>query len=78
MSKADEMFKGLGYRMDIGEEYGLIRYNKDENKFIRFMIANKEIEANKIEPNGDLWILDINMELLQAINEKCKELGWIE
>lgn len=76
MSKADKMFEELGYRIDIGEEYGLIRYNKDENKFIRFMIENKEIEANKIEPNGDLWILDINMELLKAINEKVKELGW--
>lgn len=78
MTNADKMFEELGYKIDIREEYGLIRYNKDENKFIRFMLENKEIEANKIEPNGDVWILNINIELLQAINEKCKELGWIK
>lgn len=78
MSKADEMFEKLGYIEDIGSDYGLIRYNKDDKCFIRFMLEDKEIEANKITSDGNVWILDINMKLLQAINEKVKELGWNE
>ena len=74
MSKADEMFLNLGYIEDIGSDYGLIRYNKDDKCFVRFILENKKIEANKIEPNGDLWILSIDMKLLQAINEKVEEL----
>ena len=78
MSKADEMFKELGYIKDINVDYGLIRYNKDDKCFIRFMMDTEEIETNKISSDGSVWILDINMSLLQAINEKVKELGWNE
>ena len=77
MSKADEMLEELGYIKDIDVDYGLIRYNKDDKCFIRFMMDTEEIETNKISSDGNVWILDINMNLLQAINEKCKELGWI-
>ncbi|MBR6688787.1 MAG: hypothetical protein IKL68_02085 [Clostridia bacterium] len=77
MSKADEMFKELGYIKDINVGYGLIRYNKDDKCFIRFMMDTEEIETNKISSDGSVWILDINMSLLQAINEKVKELGWL-
>lgn len=78
MSKADEMFEELGYIKDINVDYGLIRYNKDDKCFIRFMMDTEEIETNKISSDGSVWILDINMNLLQAINEKVKELGWNE
>lgn len=76
MSKADEMFNELDYKKDIDVEYGLIRYNKEDEKYIRFIIEDKVIEANSIE-NNDVWILSIDMKLLQAINEKVKELKWI-
>ena len=72
MSKADEMFEKLGYIKDINVDYGLIRYNKDDKCFIRFIMDTKEIETNKISSDGSVWILDINMNLLQAINEKVK------
>lgn len=74
---ADEMLNELGYIKDIDVDYGLIRYNKDDKCFIRFMMDTEEIETNKISSDGNVWILDINMELLQAINKKCKELKWI-
>lgn len=78
MSEADKLFEGLGYIKDIDISYGMIRYNKDNSCFIRFMIEDKEIEANKIAANGAVWILSISMDLLKVINLKCKELGWIE
>ena len=71
---ADEMFSELGYVKDINVGYGLIRYNKDDKCFIRFMMNIEEVETNKISSDGSVWILDINMDLLQAINKKCKEL----
>ena len=71
---ADEMLNELGYIKDIDVDYGLIRYNKDDKCFIRFIMDTEEIETNKISSDGSVWILDINMELLQAINKKCQEL----
>ena len=78
MTKADAMFEELGYAKDIDVDYGLIRYNKDDKCFIRFMMDTEEVETNKISSDGSVWILHINMDLLQAINEKVKELGWNE
>ena len=75
MSKADDMFKELGYEIDIGDIYGLIRYNKNDNSYIRFMLEDKCIEANTII-NNEIFVLSVDMELLKAINEKVKELGW--
>lgn len=74
MSKVDEMFNQLGYKKDIEARYGLIRYNKEDEKYIRFIIEDKAVEVNSIE-NNNVWILSIDMKLLQAINEKCRELG---
>lgn len=76
MNKADDMFKKLGYVIDIGDIYGLIRYNKDDNSYIRFMLEDKCVETNTILDN-EIFVLSVDMELLQAINEKCKELRWL-
>lgn len=77
MSKADEMFEKLEYKIDINIEYGLIRYNKQDKYFIRFLIIDKTIETNSIVDN-EIYTLSVDMELLQAINEKCKELEWLD
>lgn len=77
MSKADEMLGELGYKKDIHVDYGLIRYNKNDENFIRFIIEDKAVEVNSIE-NNDVCILSIDMRLLEAINEKCRELGWLD
>lgn len=47
MTKADAMFEKLGYAKDIDVDYGLIRYNKDDKCFIRFMMDTEELEKNK-------------------------------
>lgn len=68
MSKADEMFDELGYKK---YEYNKrIEYlSREKSQAIIFHQDRKEIEQ-----------LDsiINILELQAINEKVKELGWLE
>ena len=76
MSKADKMFGKLGYKIDIEDVYGLIRYNKDDNSYIRFMIEDKCVETNTIVDN-EIFVLSCDMKLLKAINQKCKELKWL-
>lgn len=75
MSKADEMFEKLGYIEDIGSIFGLIRYNNDNRNYIRFVIEEKTVDMNSIIDN-EISTLSIDMKLLDAINQKCKELRW--
>lgn len=74
---ADEMFKELGYKIDINC-LDIIRYAKhieDKDYYIKFYLDDKDFDCNMIIDNG-LFPLPINEKLLQAINKKCKELGW--
>lgn len=75
MSKADEMFKKLGYK------------KKSNNKFFKEYVLKKQyvvyrivfcIEQKCIEfcNDSDGYFTRFNGEELQAINEKVKELGW--
>ena len=70
MSKADEMFKNIGYAKRIetieNEKLTLVEYNK-ENKY---SIIFKEITKETILDG----FRGIELEELQAINEKVKEL----
>lgn len=78
MSKADKMFEELGYKKYTSDD--CIMYMKDLF-MITFIIPNKRFITEykqgdynfpKIRP------FEISMQELQAINEKCKELKWIE
>lgn len=65
---ADEMFEEIGYNKTIYKD--CIEYRKRINKdvkYITFWIHTKTVENHQ----------EINMQELQAINKKCKELGWI-
>ena len=70
-SKADEMFKELGY--DRREElYGkslltIKYYNLGNLPDITFDKQKRTVRTSE----------NISVSLLQAINEKCKELKWI-
>lgn len=69
MSKADEMFKELGYERKIYQD-------TDELFELRYENQGKEIWFDKCrEEVGSLS--GIGIKELQAINEKCKELKWI-
>ena len=71
MSKADEMFKKLDYIEHYKHTDNEV-YRTDSShclgKTIIFQYKNKRICMPQI----------INMQELQAINEKVKELGWNE
>ncbi len=73
MSKADEMFDKLGYKIRDNDCY--LEYRKDSENIIYFHNNNQTfIKIGKYEGMCD----DITMQELQAINEKCKELGWLQ
>ena len=70
MSKADDMFKELGYEKHsskVHERYDL--YSLDDEHLIKIVFNNK---ARRLAIHCDGKALD--MQELKAINEKCKEL----
>lgn len=76
MSKADEMFKELGYKR-LSKKYNknMILYEnenmlKDYKIIIYFSLTDKKIQFSPY--------YRYSMQELQAINEKVKELGWNE
>lgn len=72
MSKADTMFEELGYEKV--QDCSGLHYFKGE-KYIEFSQFNKGISFGNSE---DVWWTEyLVVEELQAINAKCKELGWI-
>ena len=75
MSKADEMFEELGYKKDEKRKIiNIIKYINDrENIEITFDTLEKLIA---VSDKGDSYNW-FNVDELQAINEKVKELGWI-
>ena len=76
LSKADKMFYELGYEKT--EKSHLITYSRyctKENDFenIHFFLENKGIKTNWDSYSSKF----INVKEYLAINEKVKELGWI-
>ena len=77
MSKADDMFEKLGYKftdIDFDIEFHRYEYTKDtelergiRHQAIWFDLNTKELYIHN----------SITMQELQAINEKVKELGWL-
>lgn len=76
MSKVDEMFERLEY--DEKHYYKEIELYRDSKKCncIQFDTFNKTFCKFNEDDSAD--VLDFSMQELQAINEKCKELEWIE
>lgn len=69
---ADEMFEELGYEKDVMhytcDSTDVYTYSK-KNDFIRFRTTDESMVT--------LFKTTFSKEELQAINKKCKELGWI-
>ena len=105
MSKADDMFKELGYEKfdnypddeDVNDnkwttqDCRVIEYTQKGTingifytLFIRFHINGKRVEIGANERPTDSRQMAryrnpiFNSQELQAIYEKCKELGWLE
>ena len=66
MSKADEMFEKLGYKLE----------ESKSNVFIIDDIENIAITIHKLSKHIRFYKMTITEDELQAINEKVKELGW--
>lgn len=75
MSKADKMFEELGYEIEIENKKRITYVYEGQffDKYIIFEIIDKHIVIEL----GTGESTNINMQELQAINEKCKELGWL-
>lgn len=84
MKTADKMFEELGYEIERGKTYviywkiakrqSLNFYQYQNETQIEFNYTYKTIEKRELfKTKADI----ISMQELQAINEKCKELGWI-
>jgi hypothetical protein len=73
MSKADEMFKKLGYDEKIETEKK-IKYQDSGNEDLNIIFL-KDYKVITGCPTYDYFL---NMEILQTINEKVKELGWLD
>lgn len=66
---ADEMFEELGYKKNFEDKY---RANYENNGFETIINFDKEYKDVRVYNNG------FDMQELQAINKKVKELGWYE
>lgn len=72
MSKADKMFKELGYIVEEGRINVFIGRGKKDEDFSNDFIIHKKSKSITI------YKMLISIQELQAINEKVKELGWNE
>lgn len=72
MSKADTMFEELGYKK---VRDGLDCWCNYENKFHKISFE-KNVKSIFFEDKTDGIVL-IKSDVLQAINKKCEELGWL-
>lgn len=79
MSEADKMFEELGYAKEF-----LVSILNDKQWGINYKNIRTETEIIFDEIDKEVCISDmddesiyISMQELQAINEKCKELGWL-
>ena len=78
MSKADEMFKELGYKKYINDSKTKIRYIFEGADNIIFDLEIETVKAYIWNDGTRELVKSLNKEELQAINEKVKELGWYE
>lgn len=75
MSEADKMFEELGYTVSEQLKNGIVYLKETDDEdmeisFIDYEDYGKTVEVDKFDGL-------ITMQELQAINKKCKELGWI-
>lgn len=75
MQTADEMFEELGYKID-RDEQGIVIYKTNCTGSMIYLCVfhNTDDERFRLK----IYEQYMNIKLLQAINKKCQELGWIE
>lgn len=78
---ADEMFEKLDYEKDLytdrkGQVWGEYFYNKRLDTLISFDYIDKGLCCSTKGKNAEPIYIEIKE--LEAINQKCKELGWLK
>lgn len=72
---AKEMFEKLEYKyFNNGLRITYEKYADNECKMIEFNLKNKNI----ILADDGNEVSELSLKELQAINQQCKELGWLE
>lgn len=72
---ADEMFEELGYETSEKLKNGIVYLKEEEDEDIEISFIDYDDYGKTVEV--DKFSNLITMQELQAINKKCKELGWI-
>ena len=80
---AKTMFEKLGYEIDEQNDKEILykmKWEISSSYWVSFKILNKSFECfvTSDSPFTPPESYDINMDLLQAINQQVKELGWYE
>lgn len=65
---AKEMFEELGFKKICDDNYEISYHNEQNDYYIYFYKYSQKIEV----------LHDITKEELLAINQQCKELGWLD
>lgn len=68
---AKEMFEELGYKYEKWENHIRCIWQPKNKKYCR--IITFDLRNKKFKPHNQV---QFTMQLLQAINQQCKELGW--
>ena len=71
MSEADKMFEALGYTVE--EALKNIYIYIDDCEYIEH-----DFVIHKDSKSVSFYKIRISKEELKAINQKCKELGWLD
>lgn len=88
---AQEMFESMGFKKDKFDHFGLDRFiykkpivYEEEYLYTFVVLFDKEQKITTVYCNEYTEDYDdydappaIDMELLKAINQQCKELGWL-
>jgi len=85
VSKADEMFEDLGYKKVHDNKFQIV-YRKNESfldesfldEDFDFRIVFAKIPKFVFSENEQGGAVGLEARVLQAINEKVKELGWLD
>lgn len=68
LKSAKDMFEELGYEYEQNDVNQICVCNVNSDEWLWFYLERKTFEYNE----------EIYVDLLQAITQQCKELGWIK
>lgn len=82
--KAKDMFEKLGYKQlgsfKPNDNYIVIAWDKEiyDDRFTIYFYGDKAVRVVMETKRGEIYPPIIELEELQAINQQCRELGWLD